>query len=565
MESLSDSSLGSPERNPDSHVHARRRPWPRIGRAAAQLFGLFMCGAIAAPATHADSGAFVVTALGDTIAVERYERHAGQMTGAMVFRLGRLRFDYSLALAPDGSVSSMRNHVRPASAPPSSPPTQSAELTWKGDSVLVLAQPGGMQRLASKAGSIPYINPSIALLQVVVQRALAHTPPLDTVQVFAVTGGRTLPAVLHHVNPESVTVSMGAAMFELRVSRDGLLLSGGVPAQMVVFKRADTLPEALLGMSSQDYSAPVGAPYTAEEVRVKTRAGFELAGTLTWPKRPGLQPCVVTITGSGAQDRDGEIGIVRGYRPFRQIADTLARRGIATLRLDDRGSGGSGGSFAGATSADFANDIQDALHWLRGVKDIDSTRLALLGHSEGGLIAPLVASRGERLRAMVLMAGPSWTGQRVMQSQNAFALRRAGLNGTVLDSALAAAMHAVDSLSAVEPWIGFFAKHDPIATAKHVKSPAVLVLQGATDQQVLQEQAAELAAAFRSAGNRDVTVRVLPATDHLFLPDPSGDPAGYTTLPDNQLTPKTLGAIADWLAARLVSDMPSGAKRGVKH
>lgn len=507
----------------------------------------------ATPAASATTGAFVVTALGDTIAVERFERSGGMMRGALVFRLARLRYDYSLTLAGDGTVATMQNRVRPASVAPAAPPTQEAELTWSGDSVFANVTPGSLQRLASRPGSMPYINPSIALLELIVQRGLAHTPPLDTVPVFAVAGGRTLPAVLHYVKAESVTVSMGAAVFELRIARDGSLLSGGVPGQMVLFQRSDALPEALLAMAAQDYSAPVGAPYTAEDVRIPARGGFELAGTLTWPKRPGAVPCVLTITGSGPQDRDGEIGIVKGYRPFRQIADTLARRGIATLRLDDRGVGASGGRIAGSTSADFADDIEDALRWLRGVKDIDSTRLALLGHSEGGLIAPLVASRGERLRALVLMAAPAWTGRRVMQSQNEYVLRLAGYAGASLDSAVSVAMHAVDSLSAAEPWIGFFAKHDPLATARRVKHPGVLVLQGETDQQVTKGQASELAAAFKAAGNRDVTVSVLPATDHLFLPDERGDPAGYSALPDAKLAPATLGTIADWLAMRLTS------------
>src|SRR5205814_10708190 len=142
-----------------------------------------------------------------------------------------------------------------------------------------------------------------------------------------------------------------------------------------------------------DYSPPAGAPYSAETVRVPTRGGFELVGTLTRPRKPGRAPCVVTITGSGQEERDEALPTVKGYRPFRQIADTLARRGIAVLRLDDRGTGESGGRFAGSTSADFSHDVEDALRWLKRAPRIDSTRLALLGHSEGGLIAPLAVLR----------------------------------------------------------------------------------------------------------------------------------------------------------------------------
>jgi alpha-beta hydrolase superfamily lysophospholipase len=261
-------------------------------------------------------------------------------------------------------------------------------------------------------------------------------------------------------------------------------------------------------------------------------------------------PCVLTITGSGAEERDEALPMVRGYRPFRQIADTLARRGIAVLRLDDRGTGASGGRFAGSSSEDFANDVEDALRWLRTVNGIDSTRLALLGHSEGGIVAPLVAARGVSLKGMVLLAGTSWTGRRVMEYQNRMAARKA-YSGAALDSVMRVSMHAVDSLAAADAWLGFFARHDPLAVARTLKSPPVLVLQGATDRQVTAEQATELAGAFKAAGNRDVTLRVLPATNHLFLPDTNGDPAGYPALAVHAIPSATLGIIADWLVARL--------------
>ena len=505
----------------------------------------------AVPARVADRhGAFVVTALNDTIALERFERSGDRLTGALVFRLAGLRFDYTLLLAPDGTVRHMENAVRPASADLSSAPTQTATLDWQADSVIADVSPGGLQRLKSKAGSLPYVNPSIVMLERVVQRSLATTPPLDSVPMFAVSGGRTLYAAVRHVSADSVIVSLGAAEFRMRVRAGGEIVSGGVPAQSVAFQRVDSLPDRLLSVAPQDYSPPRGAPYTAETVRVPTRGGFDLVGTLTWPRRVGRVPCVVTITGSGPQERDEALPMLRGYRPFRQIADTLARRGIAVLRLDDRGTGASSGNFAGSTSEDFAHDIEDALVWLRHVKDIDSTRLALLGHSEGGIIAPLVAARGAKLSGLVLLAGTAWNGRRVMEYQNAWGAKQR-YSGAALDSVMRVSMHAVDSLAAADAWLGFFARHDPLAVARKLKSPPVLVLQGATDRQVSAGQASELANAFRSAGNRDVTLRVLPATNHLFLPDTSGDPAGYPALPARAIPRETLGIIADWLAARL--------------
>ena len=296
-------------------------------------------------------------------------------------------------------------------------------------------------------------------------------------------------------------------------------------------------------------------------MRVPTRGGFELAGTLTRPVPAAGKgsvaklPCVITITGSGPQDRDENLSIVRGYGLFRQIADTLSRRGIAVLRLDDRGTGESGGRFAGSTTADFANDVEDALAWVRAQPGIDTTRIALLGHSEGGIIAPMVAAREPSIAALVLLAGPAWDGRRVLVYQNEQLLKKK-LAGAAFDSAMATARKQIDSLSVNDPWFAWFIAHDPLPVARKLAKPRVLLLQGETDRQVSAGQVDELAAAFKAAGNRDVTVRKLPATNHLFLSDPNGDPAGYAALPSSQVPRETLGLIADWLAAKLA---PAGA------
>jgi alpha-beta hydrolase superfamily lysophospholipase len=452
----------------------------------------------------------------------------------------------------------MENAVRPASAAPNVAPSQRATLEWRADSVIADVTPGGLQRLASRSGSMPYLNPSVFMLELIVKRAGASSPPSGSVPVFAVSGGRTIDATIRFTGRDSLQLSLGAAEFQLKLDARGHILSGSVPAQGVRFERVESLPPALLAVAAPDHSAPAGAPYTAEAVRVPTRGGFELAGTLTRPiATPGKTaaqklPCVITITGSGPQDRDERLPLVRGYRLFRQVADTLSRRGIAVLRLDDRGTGESGGRFAGSTTADFADDVQDALAWLRGQPGIDTTRLALLGHSEGGLIAPMVALREPALAALVLLAGPAWDGRRVLAYQNEWAIRKQ-LAGAAVDSAMAAARKGIDSLGTSDPWFGYFIGYDPLPAARRVAKPHVLLLQGETDRQVSVEQVDELAAAFKAAGNRDVTVKKLAATNHLFLPDPSGDPAGYSRLPSGEVPRETLGLIADWLAARLLS------------
>jgi uncharacterized protein len=303
-----------------------------------------------------------------------------------------------------------------------------------------------------------------------------------------------------------------------------------------------------------DYSAPMGAPYTAEDVVIPTPAGHTLAGTLTLPRgasRAAPVAAIVTITGSGAQDRDESLPLLPGYRPFRQFADSLGRRGIAVLRMDDRGTGSSTGDHSKATSRDFADDIRAGLAWLRTRPEIDRNRLGLLGHSEGGLIAPIVAAHETDLAAIVLMAGPAWMGRRILDFQLGNLVRAdTTLKGARLDSALAAIPARIDSLRASNVWMAFFLDHDVLAAARLVRAP-VLVLNGGTDLQVTAAQAEELASAIREGGNENVTVHVFPDVNHLFIYDPVGMPLGYTRLTRSALEPAVVGTAVDWLVRTL--------------
>ena len=304
----------------------------------------------------------------------------------------------------------------------------------------------------------------------------------------------------------------------------------------------------------RDYSAPLGAPYTAENVTVPTPMGHTLAGTLTLPHGASATnrvAAIITITGSGAQDRDETLNSPPGYRPFRQYADSLGRRGIAVLRMDDRGYGSSTGNHATATSADFAEDIRAGLAYLRTRPEIDASRLGLLGHSEGGLIGPLVAVKEPNLRAMILMAGPSWGGRKILEFQLAnISTADTSLRGARRDSALARIPVRIDSMKAAQPWMGYFIDHDVLAVARQVKTP-VLILNGGTDQQVTPEQAEELGAAIRSGGNREVTVKVFPDVNHLFIHDPVGFPLGYGRLTRSAVEPVVVGTVVEWLVQRL--------------
>ena len=295
------------------------------------------------------------------------------------------------------------------------------------------------------------------------------------------------------------------------------------------------------------------------KVTVSGPGGIRLGGTLTTPKDgKGPFPAVVTITGSGQEDRDEFIPFAGGIRLFRQVADTLGRRGIAVLRLDDRGLGASGGDPRASTSADFADDIRAGLAFLRGRADIDQRRLGLVGHSEGGAIAPMIAATDANLRAMVVLAGPAEPGIEISMAQNRYIVEHTpGLTPTQQDSILRAARASLAPEKQTMPWLRFWMGYDPAPTARRVKA-ATLILQGATDRQVPAEQAEKLAALIRAGGNGDVTVRIFPATNHLFVDDADGDFRKYEQLRTNIVSPAVLGALADWLVTKLGAGAGAG-------
>lgn len=340
--------------------------------------------------------------------------------------------------------------------------------------------------------------------------------------------------------------------------RFGTRFSGGATATETVVAMHDGTRWWAAGYfiapgTRPDYSAPADAPYTAIDVTVPTPAGHVLAGTLTAPKgAPGRVPAVVLISGSGLQDRDSAIPGVEGYRFFRQIADSLGRRGIAVLRLDDRGWGASGGDVSTATTADLADDARAAVAWLRGRAEIDPARIGLVGHSEGGIIAPMVAAEDARIAAVALLAGQGWTGRRTSDYQLRRTWSAMGLSQAGMDSMAAVNDPLRERQAALVPWIRWWMDYDPVPVLRRVRAPA-LVLQGETDWQVAPEQADAIAAALREGGNRDVTVREFPGLNHLFLPDPGGAvaPGAYARLPSKEVPGEVLGALAEWLAARL--------------
>ena len=307
-------------------------------------------------------------------------------------------------------------------------------------------------------------------------------------------------------------------------------------------------------ISKPDYSAPADAPYTAEEVLVKTPAGFTLAGTLTLPKGASkTKPvgAIVTITGSGQEDRDSSIGL-QGYRPFRQIAESLARSGIATLRMDDRETGASGGTFKGSTSEDFGEDARAGLAYLRTRSEIRGDRLGVLGHSEGAVITPMVAAKEPTLRAIVLLAGVADPARSALHFQMKNLIEHnTKLTPAEKEGQTVEIPKKIDAMMAADPWMKFFLTYDPAATMRRVKTP-VLILTGSNDQQAAPAQVALEEAAFKSGGNKDVTARVIPGVNHLFVEDNDGFPGNYAKLPPPvMMRADVVKMVTDWLVKRL--------------
>jgi hypothetical protein len=320
------------------------------------------------------------------------------------------------------------------------------------------------------------------------------------------------------------------------------------------------------GTTAIDYSAPPKAPFTAEEVTVNAR-GYTLAGTLLLPKNAkGPLPAVITITGSGQQTRDEPLPVpnLDAYKPMRQIAESLAARGIAVLRVDDRGVGASGGreTLLAATTSSFADDTRTEVAYLRSRAEIDPKRIALVGHSEGGIIAPMVAATDPEIAVIVLMAGSGKRGDLISMDQlNDVLDKTPGMTPEIKAQKQAEEQEIIKAVQtgadlskypaqAKLPWIKEFWTYDPLAAIRKVRQP-ILILQGGLDHQITPEQASMLETAAREGGNKEVTKRIFPRLNHLFLPATTGSTTEYSSLATTAIPDEVLKVLSDWLAIRL--------------
>ncbi|HTY11818.1 MAG TPA: alpha/beta fold hydrolase [Bacteroidota bacterium] len=326
-------------------------------------------------------------------------------------------------------------------------------------------------------------------------------------------------------------------------------------------------------------------PYDAEEVSYENRdAGVTLAGTFTRPRDGAPFPALLLITGSGPQNRDEELF---GHKPFLVIADYLTKRGIAVLRVDDRGTGRSTGVFSGATTKDFAGDVRAGINYLKSRSDVNGKKIGLLGHSEGGIIAPMIASESNDVAFIVMMAGPALPGDQILYLQDSLVSAAMGVSpeeimkelrlnrilyslireesdtaklaqkirsaveesmsgdsasvGTINHDAVNAAVRQLTS-----PWFKFFVAYDPLPALEKVQCP-VLALDGSKDLQVPPEVNVErLEFAFKTSGNKNAVAKLLPGLNHLFQKAETGAPLEYGKI-EETVDPEALKVIGDWI------------------
>lgn len=501
---------------------------------------------LALPAeVHAQSESFIVRMSKDTIARETFVRAANTLMGDVSGPAVQGRMRYAVTLS-SGVAKSMEMDIFAVGA---DTPHIKVKAEFVADSVIAHVARGGgspqMQRIPSRRGAVPFINLSFALIELVTAHEKRTVGDTLTSHFFILGNGATVPAQFTWNAADSAILSMGGMDLRLHLDARGRILHGALPGQNLFIERvAGTLERTT--DAAPDYSAPANANYTTVDVTIRASAGHTLAGTLTLPKqRSGKIPAVVTLSGSGPQDRDEALGFMKGYRPFREIAEALARRGIATLRYDDRGMGASTGVYAEATTLDLAADANSVVAYLKKRPEINADKIFLIGHSEGAMIAPMLAAEDDDFAGIVLLAGPAHRGRRILEYQARLAADRVpGKTPAERDSIFRAGMQLMEAPG--QPWINYFMTYDPLPYIWKVEVP-VLIIHGATDRQVTADQAEMLAKELRAAGNVDVAVHVLPDVNHLFLSDPVGYGSGYTALPTRTVVPQMLQLLSDWI------------------
>jgi pimeloyl-ACP methyl ester carboxylesterase len=328
--------------------------------------------------------------------------------------------------------------------------------------------------------------------------------------------------------------------------------------------------------------------YHTEEVSFSSDEGkVQLAGTLSLPKNKKSFPTAILISGSGPQNRDEEF---MTHKPFLVLADHLTRNGIAVLRYDDRGYGASTGDHNAATSADFATDVKAAISYLKSRKDIDPEKIGLIGHSEGGLIAPLVAAE-EPMSFIVLLAGPGFKGEQISIQQIELLGKLQGVeeqeiknevavmqgifeliknnsedtetlrsklevyigeqlerNEVVLEGMTKEEYTKKQTAQLTRPWLRYFLNHNPRVSLAKVKCP-VLALNGEKDVQVGPRNLKVIEQALLDGGNKQVTIKEFESMNHLFQRCETGAMDEYAKI-ETTMEPEVLETVSNWINMR---------------
>jgi hypothetical protein len=337
-------------------------------------------------------------------------------------------------------------------------------------------------------------------------------------------------------------------------------------------------------------------PYKQEEVGFRDDS-IKFSGTLTIPHKSGRHPAVVMITGSGPQNRDEELF---GFKPFKMIADHFTRNGIAVLRYDDRGVGGSTGNTSTSTTSDFANDVVAAVKYLQTRSDINPAQIGLCGHSEGGIVGPLAATRDQSIAFVILMSGTGLNGAEIVSAQAALIAKADGTpdadirKNEDMNRRLFTALREGQDLEQFrkeltdlgrrqldkmkpeerktilnpdeylesqingqlarlkDPWFRYFLSYEPAPTLALVRCP-VLALFGELDLQVPAEINKEaIEKALRKGNNKDFLTKVFPKANHLFLTAKTGSPSEYGTL-KKEFVPGFLETMTEWILRRVTA------------
>jgi pimeloyl-ACP methyl ester carboxylesterase len=377
--------------------------------------------------------------------------------------------------------------------------------------------------------------------------------------------------------------SLGAT-YDGKLSADGTQITGefvqGAKLPLDL-KRVEKAEDAAL-KRPQTPTKPY--PYNEVEVTYQNKPDkIVLAATLTVPRGAGPFPAVVLITGSGFEDRNE---MIYGHQPFLILADYLTRRGIAVLRADDRGIGGTSKGSADDTSENFTGDALAGVEFLKTRKEINPKQIGLVGHSEGGMIAPMAAVRSNDVAFIVLMAGPGIVGDKLLimqnrlitaaecdkevkesvaQAERLFVIAREERDPAVAKQKMKAesvkiAENARKKLEAqlstvdgrvnqiLSPWYRFFLSYDPRPTLMKVHVP-VLAINGETDTQVpAKEDLAAIEQALKDGGNRDYKIVLLPKLNHLFQTSSTGAPSEYAQI-EETIAPVALETMGDWIVA----------------